>query len=82
MKNLRTTKCECGEEITSKAMKGGLERVLQHGFYGGRVTHFAKGVCPVCGKEYKLYVKGASGGWDVIDMEEVEVKKPKKAKEE
>lgn len=82
MSNLRTTVCECGEVMDSKAMCGGLERVTQHGFYGNRVTHFAKGICPKCGKAYKLYVKPASGGWDVIDMEEAEMPKKKKKSEE
>ena len=78
--NLLTTVCECGHEFGNLDIKPPLKPVLKHGFYGGRVKRLCDAVCPKCKKAYVLYLKQARGGWEVIDMEEGEDKKPKQRK--
>ena len=68
--NLKTTVCDCGEKLSVKNITSPIVKNKVHGFYGGRVTHFAKTTCQ-CGKCYKLYLRPFGGSWEVIDMEEV-----------
>jgi hypothetical protein len=79
-KNLLTTVCECGHSFNSKDVRPPLTAPESHKFYGGNVKYFCTSECPVCGKEYVLYLKPEKNTYTVIDMEEGESKKPKQRK--
>lgn len=61
-----TTKCDCGYEFSLQDLTK-LEKITDHGFYGGIVKHCSEAICPNCNKKVILLLKQVGQTWEVIN---------------